>query len=748
MQKRLLSGLTLCLLLISLSSSAFNTPPAKSEPKTITVPDNYATIQAAINNANSGDTIYVRAGTYNENLAVNKKLSIVGEDPETTRVYGGSKGSGILIRANSVLVTGFTFQNDYGAYYVVYLDRCRNNTIRGNIVQGGFTAIFACGSENNTITGNTCFAVWDYGVLLENSNNNVISKNLVTQTWYGIGFWNSNNNLAYNNTARNSLAWQSPTGFEPAGLLLWDRSKNNKIVGNSFTSDFWNGISVVWLCTGNLIMDNDVRSNGGAGIWIGQNSTKNTIYRNSFDNQNEFYAEDQPNTWDLAQKGNYWSDYSGTDLYSGRFQNETGSDGLGDMPYVINGENTDHYPLMHSWSPLPVHNMNTGLGYSGIQEAIDATGTLDGHKIFVENGTYRENAVASKSLSVQGEYKVTTIVDGGITITADYVGLSDLTIRNAECAIGIYSFNVTVANNIIKLSNHAINASTSHSMIAYNLISSNQQGIQLNANSTHNNVIGNSIHNNTIGISVAEGSTGNTVYHNNIINNSIQAQADSTNTWDDGYPSGGNYWSDHNGTDFYSGQFQNETGSDGIKDNAYSINADNHDHYPLIAPPNIAILELTTSKSVVGLGSTLSVNTTVRNEGYKAETFNVTVYANSSVIASRILTLARGESVSIMFLLNTAGWSRGRYLIAAYAHPVPSEFDVDDNARMCGPVTVTIPGDVNGDSAVDILDVVMITSGYMLKTGNPRFEPDCDIDDDGNIDIFDLVICTSHYGNR
>jgi hypothetical protein len=36
----------------------------------------------------------------------------------------------------------------------------------------------------------------------------------------------------------------------------------------------------------------------------------------------------------------------------------------------------------------------------------------------------------------------------------------------------------------------------------------------------------------------------------------------------------------------------------------------------------------------------------------------------------------------------------------------------------------------------------------MLRTGNPRFEPDCDIDDDGNIDIFDLVICISHYGNR
>jgi hypothetical protein len=48
--------------------------------------------------------------------------------------------------------------------------------------------------------------------------------------------------------------------------------------------------------------------------------------------------------------GNYWSDYNGTDMYHGPYQNQTGSDGIGDTPYVIDANNTDNYPLMGSFS--------------------------------------------------------------------------------------------------------------------------------------------------------------------------------------------------------------------------------------------------------------------------------------------------------------------------------------------------------------------------------------------------------------
>jgi hypothetical protein len=56
------------------------------------------------------------------------------------------------------------------------------------------------------------------------------------------------------------------------------------------------------------------------------------------------------------------------------------------------------------------------------------------------------------------------------------------------------------------------------------------------------------------------------------------------NTWDNGYPSGGNYWSDNGGADSYSASYQNETGSDGIGDAPYVIDSNNTDRYPLMGP--------------------------------------------------------------------------------------------------------------------------------------------------------------------
>ena len=52
-------------------------------------------------------------------------------------------------------------------------------------------------------------------------------------------------------------------------------------------------------------------------------------------------------------------------------------------------------------SGLHVHNLNTGLNYTTIQEAIDANETSDGHTIFVEHGTYLEHIVVNKSLTLR-----------------------------------------------------------------------------------------------------------------------------------------------------------------------------------------------------------------------------------------------------------------------------------------------------------------------------------------------------------
>jgi parallel beta-helix repeat protein len=91
-------------------------------------------------------------------------------------------------------------------------------------------------------------------------------------------------------------------------------------------------------------------------------------------------------------------------------------------------------------------------------------------------------------------------------------------------------------------------------------------------------------------------SSNNEFYHNNFVDNTLQVVSDSsTNVWDNGYPSGGNYWSDYTNVDEFGGVYQNTTGSDGIWDNPYIIDTNNMDRYPLAfqyetQPPTISIL--------------------------------------------------------------------------------------------------------------------------------------------------------------
>jgi len=114
-----------------------------------------------------------------------------------------------------------------------------------------------------------------------------------------------------------------------------------------------------------------------------------------------------------------------------------------------------------------------------------------------------------------------------------------------------------------------------HNILSRNNITANKySGIGLDL-SSNNTIIGNNIANNQRGLDLF-GSFYNTIYHNNLINNTEQARSPGhSNFWDDGYPSGGNYWSDYTGVD---------ANGDGIGDTPYVIDDDNQDRYPLMHP--------------------------------------------------------------------------------------------------------------------------------------------------------------------
>jgi parallel beta-helix repeat protein len=317
------------------------------------------------------------------------------------------------------------------------------------------------------------------------------------------------------------------------------------------------------------------------------------------------------------------------------------------------------------------------------------------------------------------------------------------------------SINSTILNNEVKeFPNTGITVfHCSNTHIIGNYINYCGVGIYLES-SDNSKIAGNSaIGINGVGVQTVS-SNGNSIYSNNFDKNGPPQAAvipGDINTWDSGYPYGGNYWSDYTGTDLYSGPYQNQTGSDGIGDTPYIIDANNQDNYPLMnpcTPPDIAVMNAIPSKTFIGQGYSASINVTVENQGSYAETLEVIAYVNTSVINIESVILTNGTSTTVTFTWNTTDFAKGNYTISASVTPVSGETDITDNTCIDGWVVVTIPGDFNGDYYVEIYDIVKICWAYNTKQGDPEYKPVLDIDDDGDIDIFDVVIACVHYGQK
>jgi parallel beta-helix repeat protein len=283
-------------------------------------------------------------------------------------------------------------------------------------------------------------------------------------------------------------------------------------------------------------------------------------------------------------------------------------------------------------------------------------------------------------------------------------------------------------------------ASSNNTISENNITANTGDGVYL-WGSSNNTISKNNITNNWWGIT-SYYSTNNKIFHNNFINNPSQACIESSvDIWDDGYPSGGNYWNDYVGVDAKNGPSQDHLGRDGIGDTPYVIDGSNQDNYPLMTPHtphDLAVIHSTTSRTVVGQGYSLTINATVANRGDYTENFNLTVYANETIIETKEVTLSSGNSTTITFTWNTTGFAKGNYTISAYAWPVSGETDFDDNNYTNGCVTITWLGDLDGDFDVDEDDLWHFCGAFIDYYKIHVKDPLCDFDDDCDIDEDDL----------
>ena len=284
---------------------------AKANPGTVNVPGDFDSIQKAVNNVSSGDTIFVHTGIYYEHIVINKSVALVGENRDSTIIDGSGFGNVIHIASTAnVTIEGFTVRRSgLYPYCGIFVDHSVDNTIMNNIVIDNTEGISLLSCSGNVICGNSVSNSSD-GIYLFSSSNNVISRNTISLSNYdGIYLSYSVNNVV----SRNFVLHNNLNGISLYG------SSSNVVCGNTVLDNYY-GISFFYF--------------GG----------NNTIYHNSFNNTDQV-GIDLANVWDHDGEGNYWSDYSGQDL---------DRDGLGDVPYVIDGINQDSHPLMGFFSDFDV----------------------------------------------------------------------------------------------------------------------------------------------------------------------------------------------------------------------------------------------------------------------------------------------------------------------------------------------------------------------------------------------------------
>ena len=388
-----------------------------------------------------------------------------------------------------------------------------------------------------------------------------------------------------------------------------------------------------------------------------------------------------------------------------------------------------------------------------VQGAIN--NATSGATIIVSPGVYREYVIVNKPLTILGLKGSTATFDGsgsGIAFTlqagASGSTIAGFVITNYAQAVFIDgASNCKIYDNIMTKnvnSGVAEGNNAANNFIYSNVFQANWEvgvcAINLTQYSTGTTIYNNTIILNSIGLNIESG--GNTIYWNIFIDNTKQVNIEdplhNSNTWDNGYPDGGNYWSNRPTVDLRSGPLQNNVGSDGINDTRCTIAVNNIDHYPLVkpfSPYDIGITNVIPSKTIIGQGFTLRIDLKILNYGIHNELFTVTVYADTTIMGTQTITLTARNSTTITFTWNTFGFVKGNYTIKALINPILDETDTADNAYQSW-VFVTWLGDLDADLDVDEDDLWTFCARFIdyyeihVKDMNCDFDNDCDIDED------------------
>ena len=298
----------------------------------IIVPDDYTSIQEAIDAANVSDTILVRENSipYNEELTIDKRIGLIGEKRETTIINasGIQGGNGIVIdiTADRVGIQGFTIT---GGDYGIYCDRTNGTHIRWNLIkQNNDYGIYLKRTTNdwivdNTISHNNFDGDTDgYGIYALDSHAKYISYNIISYNEVGVKLDNSTVwSFKWNTFIGNGIA----VDYDPTPLIIDSNVFINNTIAIKITGDnspitisnnIISGSEIgILVEIGSPVIDGNTIKNNTYGIYY-LRGTSPVIINNIFlDNDFDIFSitsaqvDVDPDTLNLKSKGKWITCY-------------------------------------------------------------------------------------------------------------------------------------------------------------------------------------------------------------------------------------------------------------------------------------------------------------------------------------------------------------------------------------------------------------------------------------------------------
>jgi parallel beta-helix repeat protein len=616
----------------------------------------YTSIQDAIDNASVGDTVFLYNGLYAERIVINKSITLMGEDKENTQIDGGGMWDTVKavvdwVNITSLSITGGGEGGSAGGLKLDNANYCRiaNNKLYDNMNDG----IYLRDSNFTTVMNNNIFSNANIGIRLFRSSWNNISNNIMTFNEDGIILVRSyNSTISHNQFLSNyrqgiHLEYSDNNTFYQNDVLYNDDALTSYTShNNSFTSNIisWNNDQCISLSSSNnnSFRDNTIVNNNDRIRLLNSQFTK--IINNNI-SSNGIRGIFGSNSDYLNITGNYISD---------------------NLEEAISLSSCDHSEITDNI----IANSNFGTDiYSSIDINMKGNSFVNCGILFRGNYIeYWNTHDIDTSNTVNGRTVYCWINKTGGTIPPDagqviLANCSEIIVEKqslSNSTIGItlgFSSNNVITENEIKDNYYGIYMKiTEYNNITNNQISSN---IRLGINDVYsqgNTYIGNNFTANDWGL-FKYSCRNSTVFHNNFINNIDQTVTDNiTCQWDNGYPSGGNYWSDYTGSDIFKGPNQDENGSDGIGDSRY-IGSYTIDDYPLMNPfvpdnknPIIRLIS-PENNSVIPEGEILDIQITDDN-------LHEVVYTLDGV---------NFYNLTMPFNISTKDWADGEYFVDIHA---------------------------------------------------------------------------------